>query len=329
MFSVVIPLYNKAHTIIETLQSVLAQEYQEFEVVIVDDGSSDGGMELVERQFRDPRIRLIRQSNLGASAARNRGVDIARYQLIAFLDGDDLWLPGYLTAMKAAAEKFPDAGLYCCAGIVRYPDGSGYSRYSDRYRGVTQKVKFFESPAFFSHTSSNIVRKSRFYVAGGFPVGMRYFEDQVLFHKVALRSDVVFCPLPLAVQRKGMGGHVSSVPFGAAYQDQLKRTNMTYAYWAELEPPSRDPDFARSSVHDLRIQLATLMAGGDYAKVRDVLGHVDPRLLGRLGPLERRCYPQPVLRRPSNWALSWHRVLWRSRGYPRPTYRSDIGSTLL
>ena len=62
MFSVVIPLYNKSHTIIGTLQSVLAQEYQEFEVVIVDDGSSDGGMELVERQFRDPRIRLIRQS---------------------------------------------------------------------------------------------------------------------------------------------------------------------------------------------------------------------------------------------------------------------------
>src|SRR5690554_5521626 len=90
MFSVVIPLYNKELSISNTIQSVLDQTFQNFEIVIVNDGSTDNSVKEVEK-FDDKRIRLIHQENQGVSAARNRGIKEARYEWIAFLDGDDLW----------------------------------------------------------------------------------------------------------------------------------------------------------------------------------------------------------------------------------------------
>ena len=94
MISVVIPLYNKEEQIADTLQSIFAQTFQDFEIVIVDDGSTDNSVEEVEK-FDDSRIRLIHQTNAGVSAARNRGIEEARGELIAFLDADDEWKPEY------------------------------------------------------------------------------------------------------------------------------------------------------------------------------------------------------------------------------------------
>lgn len=98
LFSVVIPVYNRAHILSATLQSVLAQSFQDFEIVIVDDGSRDDPVAVVEA-IADPRLRLIRQDNQGASAARNTGIDQARGRYIAFLDSDDRFLPHHLETM--------------------------------------------------------------------------------------------------------------------------------------------------------------------------------------------------------------------------------------
>lgn len=100
-FSVVIPLYNRADIVGQTIRSVLDQDYQDFEIIVVDDGSKDDP-EPVVAAFGDPRIRYIRQANAGGGAARNRGIEEARGRYVAFLDSDDQFLPGKLSIMAAA-----------------------------------------------------------------------------------------------------------------------------------------------------------------------------------------------------------------------------------
>lgn len=106
-FSVIIPVYNRAHVLGCALHSVLAQTCQDFEVVVVDDGSHDDP-EKVLIEFADPRIRLIRQQNCGGGPARNTGIDVARGRFIAPLDSDDEFLPHHLERMKALLENSTD-----------------------------------------------------------------------------------------------------------------------------------------------------------------------------------------------------------------------------
>ena len=114
MVSVVIPLYNKALSVERAAQSVLKQTVSDLELVVVDDGSTDGGAEVVEA-IRDPRMCLLRQTNAGASAARNRGIAEARAGLVAFLDADDEWLPEHLAAILRMRRQCPDCGAYATA----------------------------------------------------------------------------------------------------------------------------------------------------------------------------------------------------------------------
>ena len=104
MFSVIIPLYNKSHTIVRTLSTVLDQTYKEFEIIIVNDGSTDNGVQIIKDYTTDKRIRIIEQNNQGVSVARNIGVQHAKYELIAFIDGDDEWLSEYLSKMEEMQE---------------------------------------------------------------------------------------------------------------------------------------------------------------------------------------------------------------------------------
>ncbi len=103
-FSVIIPVYNRAHVLARALRSVLDQSFQDFEIVVVDDGSSDDPAQVIAH-FADPRIRYIRQRNRGGGAARNAGIDAAEGRFIAPLDSDDEFLPGHLARMKAVVEN--------------------------------------------------------------------------------------------------------------------------------------------------------------------------------------------------------------------------------
>lgn len=108
MISVIIPLYNKAHTIVNTLNTVLNQTYHDFEVVIVNDGSTDNGVEVIKQNFNDSRIRIINQKNAGVSAARNRGIQESRGKWISFLDADDEWMPNYLETVYQIIDNCDD-----------------------------------------------------------------------------------------------------------------------------------------------------------------------------------------------------------------------------
>lgn len=116
MISVIIPLYNKEQIIEKCIQSVLSQDYKDFEVVIVNDGSTDRSAEIV-KGIEDSRIRLIEQKNGGPSKARNTGVKNAKGEWVVFLDADDEFLPGALKKFSSLIQTHPNIGMFGCANI--------------------------------------------------------------------------------------------------------------------------------------------------------------------------------------------------------------------
>jgi glycosyltransferase involved in cell wall biosynthesis len=110
-FTVVVPAYNAEQTLAATIDSVLGQTEQDFELLIIDDGSTDGTLELARSLASDPRIQVINQSNKGLAGARNTGIAAARGGYVAFLDSDDLWMPDFLAATGAALDADPGAAF--------------------------------------------------------------------------------------------------------------------------------------------------------------------------------------------------------------------------
>jgi glycosyltransferase involved in cell wall biosynthesis len=136
--SIVIPLYNKRATIARSLESVLAQTFGDFEVIVVDDGSSDGGADLVTQTYPDPRIRLHQQENAGPGAARNAGARLARGDLITFLDADDAWRPELLATATRVLGAHPECGAFTSAFDI---EPQGIDRWEElRAEGFTEGV---------------------------------------------------------------------------------------------------------------------------------------------------------------------------------------------
>ena len=105
-FSIVIPLYNKESYIEKTLKSVLNQTFTHYEIIVINDGSTDDS-EATVLEFNDKRIQLYNQKNQGAAVARNLGIEKAKYNYIAFLDADDLWMENHLETLKTLIQDFP------------------------------------------------------------------------------------------------------------------------------------------------------------------------------------------------------------------------------
>lgn len=193
MFSVVIPLYNKELTIGNTIQSILNQTFQDFEIVVVNDGSTDRSIEVVE-QINDSRIRIISKPNGGVSSARNRGVKEARNEWIAFLDGDDTWDPIYLEEMNQFIIDFPNASVYGCAfDNIIYGNSSCRNFYlPNNFKGIVSN--YFEHAKnnilFFS--SAIIISKSSFSKINGFDERIYLGEDVDLWIRLAYNYKVAF-----------------------------------------------------------------------------------------------------------------------------------------
>lgn len=188
--SVVVPLYNKQSTIERALQSVLRQTSPDFEIIVVDDGSTDAGPEIVKR-MTDPRIRLVRQPNHGVSAARNRGIAESRARMIALLDADDAWRPEFLETMLGLVERFPEAGIYVSGMCLHYADGSACDLFAVVPGGRTAGLieDYFAAPeeGTFAGPSSIMLPKQVLDEVGGFPEGEPLGEDLDLWARIALK----------------------------------------------------------------------------------------------------------------------------------------------
>jgi len=184
--SVVIPLYNKEKYVRRAVESVLSQTFRDFELIVVNDGSTDNSPALV-RSYDDPRIRVINQENQGVSAARNRGITEARGKLIAFLDADDKWLPDFLDIVIHLVKKFPDAGAYA-TGIRLVRQKKGISRDLYVRGGQDQCGCYFDllRKGMVANSSNITIRQSVFEKSGVFRDGFRRGEDLDMWFRIGL-----------------------------------------------------------------------------------------------------------------------------------------------
>ena len=221
-FSVIIPLYNKASYVRKALESVLAQTYTDFELIVVDDGSTDESANIAETMLREIKgyrlevkgqddsiaetnaynlspinYKLIRQANAGVAAARNNGVAQANGDYLAFLDADDWWEPTYLERMAQLIEDYSDAGLYA-SNYVYYKPGKTHVALNISTGYINYPKAYYESGAMPVWTGATIIPNVVFNEMGGFPVGIKLGEDFLLWAKIALQYKVAFLNEPLA-----------------------------------------------------------------------------------------------------------------------------------
>ena len=204
-FSVIIPLYNKAPYVAKAIQSVLAQTFKDFELVIVDDGSKDDSAEIALKIIENhSNCRLICQENAGVSMARNNGVAVSQGDYLCFLDADDWWAPTFLEEMSKLNEDFPDAGIYGTNYIIVNetkhktrvaPIGvedefeKGYINYCQVY------AKTLAMPLW---TGAVSMPRRVFLEMRGFPKGIKLGEDFMLWIHIAMKYKVAFLNKPLA-----------------------------------------------------------------------------------------------------------------------------------
>src|SRR5437867_5237539 len=205
--SVIIPLFNKAPYIARALTSVAAQTYRDFDVIVIDDGSTDDGPRIVEA-FNDLPIHLISQENAGPGAARNRGLERAQGELVAFLDADDEWLPNYLSESVRLLDEHGPGVAAITSGYLQHPAAESCECLW-RARGLEDSVvrltpstspKLVTSLLAYMSPCTTVARAEVLRRRGGFYDRDRcmYAEDAHLWLKVLLNEAVVVNLEPLA-----------------------------------------------------------------------------------------------------------------------------------
>jgi glycosyltransferase involved in cell wall biosynthesis len=204
MFSVILPLFNKAPYVPKAIKSVLSQTCSDFELVIMDDGSSDDSYEVAVANIDgDERCHIFRQSNAGVSTARNMAVEFSHGDYLCFLDADDWWEPTFLESVSALISEFPDAGIYgTCYTIVNETKHKtrvasigvepGFERGYINYCRVYSKGMYMPLCV-----GSVCVPRAVFNEMGGFNRLLKLGEDFDLWIKIALKYKVVFLNIPL------------------------------------------------------------------------------------------------------------------------------------
>ena len=268
-FSIIIPLYNKAPYVPKAIESVLAQTFNDFELIIVDDGSKDNSAEIAAQVIEGhTNCHLIRQNNAGVSAARNNGVAASKGDCLCFLDADDWWDCRFLEEMSKLIEELPDAGIYGTSYIIVNetkrktrvsPIGvesgfmKGYINYCQAYANTLAMPLW---------TGAVCVPRPIFDEMQGFPKGIKLGEDFLLWIRIAMKYKVAFLNKPLAyynqdvdVANRGVGRlhkHKEHMLWNLDFLFEEERTNQDYKQLIDnLRVYSLYPYFLSKNYHNL------------------------------------------------------------------------------
>lgn len=317
MISVVIPLYNKAHTIVNTLNTVFNQTYQNFEIIIVNDGSTDNGVEVINQTFIDSRIRIINQSNAGVSVARNRGVKESKGEWISFLDGDDEWHPEYLSIVSTTISQYPEVGMICTGGLygnVKNPSRIGY-RIASKYINKIAVINFFDNPCVFSHTSGLSIKKCIFEQTHGFPLGMKCCEDYACTQAIALITKTVYVGLPISKYNGGVEGQITSIDAETTFKylryvvDYYNLVMSDY-----LLTQSTNKVFKIYFKYDIRHRIKGFIENSDYKSLDFFLSNLSNEVLNLFPLWERLLYKK--YKTISLMWINFTKLIWRTHGFP-------------
>ena len=234
--SVVIPTYKRAHTIARTIESVLSQTCQNFEILVADDASTDDTENLIREFARSSPIHYLRHvENQGAPTARNMGAKKARGDYLAFLDSDDIWYPQFLERQLSILQEFPsDVGMVCCGMLQK---GAG----NERVMGSGSRALTYDENLVFGDgicTSSFLIRKAAFDKIKGFDVEFASFQDFDFLLRMSAKFRIVASDEVL--MEYCLGGDSISVNMNSKakgyerivniYRDDISRLGMLHRY---------------------------------------------------------------------------------------------------
>ncbi len=198
--SVIIPAYNRAWILKEAVDSVLSQEFYDFELIVVDDGSEDNTQDILA--IYEDRIKVIRQKNKGVSSARNKGITSSFGKYIAFLDSDDLWLPGKLSTQLAFFESNPEA-LICQTEEIWVKNGKRVNP-GKRHKKISGFYLEKSLELCMVSPSAVMVKRNLFDIVGLFDEKLPACEDYDMWLRINSRHPIYLIDTPLIIKR---GGH--------------------------------------------------------------------------------------------------------------------------
>lgn len=208
-FSVIIPCYNKMSSVADAIESVLKQDFTDFEIIVVNDGSTDSSQDEIKK-FLSTKVQLINQSNAGVSVARNEGIKKSSGDYVCFLDADDIWLPYHLSDLNRLIEKFPNEVMYSTSF---YETGLTNSEYLSSSKAFFDMDEDFLSENLFAlintyhsavvHTDAIALKRAylREYDLW-FEPGEKIGEDTDLWFRIALFNNIAITKKPSVIYRR-------------------------------------------------------------------------------------------------------------------------------
>lgn len=260
--SVIIPAYNRASTIKACIESVFAQTYSPLEIVVVDDGSTDGTLAVLQ-EYKD-KIVLVSQKNAGPSAARNTGVRASSGEIVMFLDSDDLWAPDKTAKQVALLDQVPDAICCVCSARLVFATKPPSTSFDDALLKPGSDEGIWTNPAevlatrFFLFNQVVAVRRSAWQQVGGFCESYRLLEDYDLALRLAVAGKWVYRTEALATWHQGS---VNSLSAAARQVDIVKRLQEIFTKSADaLAQAGVDQRLITFRLEELRARLSALSA---------------------------------------------------------------------